>query len=235
MKHTFTIMIVLVFMLAVTTPTLASNSSSSIPTFSIVNVVAGSTVTIRTYNFPTYEGFDVLMNYMGSRGVNGIKVATVNSGVNSSFTATFNIPATLKSRHQIAIRLQSNDGSGYYAYNWFFNQTHGGNGGGSVPTVWVDTYPTFSISSVVRNQTVTILTHNLPPNDQFKVLMGPMGTRGVNGYYIDTFSTGTGGQKTFTFDIPNPLNGSYKISIRLQSVTGSEYFAYNWFYNNTTP
>jgi hypothetical protein len=38
-----------------------------------------------------------------------------------------------------------------------------------------------------------------------------------------------------TFDIPASLKGSYQIAVRLQSNTGSGYFAYNWFYNNNAP
>ena len=78
------------------------------------------------------------------------------------------------------------------------------------------------------------MAHNLPKNDKFKVLMGPMGTRGINGYKVATFNTGVGGMKKLTFNIPTQLQGSNRISIRIQSVTGSGYYAYNWFYNNTT-
>ena len=81
---------------------------------------------------------------------------------------------------------------------------------------------------------MTIVTNNLPPNDKFKVLLGPMGTRGINGIKVDVIETGTGGQQTLKFNIPAELKGSYKIAIRLQSVTGSGYYAYNWFFNNTT-
>jgi hypothetical protein len=206
---------------------------SGIPTFSISSVVADSKVTIYTYNFPANDNFDVLMNYMHTKGVNGIKVATISSGNGGSFSATFNIPSALKGQFQIAIRLQSNTGSGYFAYNWFYNNTSGTNiGGGSTPSGYVG-FPTFSISSVVRNKTVTIRTRNLPANDTFKVLMGPMGTRGVNGYYVTSINTGSGGAQTLTFNIPSQLKGSFQISIRLQSTTGSGFFAYNWFYNTT--
>jgi hypothetical protein len=224
----------LVLLFCVSTPALAAPQASVIPTFSIVNVVVDSTVTIRTYNFPANKSFDVLMNYMGTRGVNGIRVATINSGAGGSFTATFNIPVALQGQYKIAIRLQNNTGSGYYAYNWFYNNTTGGTGGVIPPATGYYGFPTFHIAAVVRNQTVTIVTHNLPPSDQFKVLMGPMGTRGVNGIYVTSFDTGAGGQQTLTFNIPAELTGSYRIAIRLQSVSGSGYFAYNWFYNNTT-
>lgn len=205
---------------------------SGIPTFKITGVVRDQNVTIVTNNFPKNDSFDVLMNYMGTRGVGGLKVATVSSGAGGVLTFTFNIPDFLKGQHRIAIRLQSNTGSGYYAYNWFYNNTTGSQGGGGTPG-YVG-YPTFMISQVVRNSTVTIVTNNLPPNDTFQVLMGPMGTRGINGYPVTTINSGVGGVQTLTFNIPPQLYGSYQIAIRLQSISGSGYYAYNWFYNNTT-
>lgn len=202
-----------------------------IPTFTISAVVRDENVSIITHNFPNNDNFDVLMNYMGTRGVNGILVDTVSSGSGGSLSFTFDIPDALKGLRQIAIRLQSNTGSGYFAYNWFYNNTTGGTGG---PSGYYG-FPTFTITSVVRNTSVTILTNNLPPGDQFDVLMGPMGTRGLNGYYVTTFDSGGGGVQTLSFDIPAQLAGSHRISIRLQSASGSGYYAYNWFYNNTTP
>jgi hypothetical protein len=217
-------------------PTGAAPLVSKYPTFSIVSVVADKNVTIETYNFPEYDSFDVLFGKMGTRGVNGIKVATISSGSGGSFTKTFNIPNALKGEYQIAIRLQSNTGSGYYAYNWFYNNTTGSsNGNGSsISDHGYTGYPTITIKSVVRNKNVTVEISNMPPDDKFKVLMGPMGTRGKNGYKVETFNTGDGGKERLTFEIPSQLKGSYKISIRLESVTGSSYYAYNWFYNNTT-
>jgi hypothetical protein len=205
-----------------------------IPTFRITGVVEDTNVTIETRNFPKTDSFKVLMGLMGTKGVNGIHVTTVSSDGGGTLTFTFDIPTELKGKNRIAIRLESTSGSGYYAYNWFYNNTSGNSGGpGPIPGYYG--YPTFSISSVVRNKTVTILTNNLPPNDQFKVLMGPMGTRGVNGYLVKTIDTGEGGAQTLTFDIPAELKGAYQISIRMQSTTGTGLYAYNWFYNNSTP
>jgi hypothetical protein len=233
MKRLKSVIIALILVLSLSTPALAADQDSVFPTFSIVSVVTDSSVTIRTYNFPASDSFNVLMNYMGTRGVNGIKVATIHSGTGGSFTATFNIPAALKGQYKIAIRLQSNTGSGYYAYNWFYNNTAGGSGGPSTGTGYSG-IPTFRILSVERDVSVTIKTNNFPNNDTFKVLMNYMGTRGVNGIKVDTISSGSGGAKKYTFAIPSALKGQYKIAIRLQSNTGSGYYAYNWFYNNTT-
>ena len=207
-----------------------------VPTFYINSVARDVSVTITTCSFPAGDSFDVLMNVIGTRGVYGIPVATVASGNGGTLTYTFNIPPALYGLRQIAIRLQSNTGSGYFAYNWFYNNTTNGSSGGRgnlPPYYGYGFYPTFWVASVVRNSSVTVVTNNLPANDLFQVLMGPMGTRGINGFPVTTFNTGSGGTQTLTFSIPPAMYGAPKIAIRLQSISGSGYFAYNWFYNNT--
>jgi hypothetical protein len=202
----------------------------TVPTFSIVGVVQGVSVTVQTFNFPANDSFDVLMDYMGTRAINGYRVATVSSGAGGSLTFTFSIPDHLKYEYQIAIRLQSVSNAHLYAYNWFYNNT-GGSGGPGMPPSGYYGYPTFAIASVMHNQSVTIEIYNLPPGDKFDVYMGPMGTQAVGGYYVATFEAGSGGTQTQTFNIPSQLYGYYQIAIRLQSTLGSGYYAYNWFYN----
>jgi hypothetical protein len=210
----------------------ASSSQATIPTFTITAVERNTSVTIRTSNFPKNTNFDVLMNKIGTKGINGIKVTTTNSGNGGSFTATYTIPAELKGLKQIAIRLQST--SGYYAYNWFYNNTttgSSGNGNGNGSGTYKG-IPTFSISAVVRNSTVTILTNNFPKNMKFNVLMNYIGTQGRNGVLVDTINSGSGGAFSATFTIPSEFHGLKQIAIRLESSSG--YYAYNWFYNTTT-
>jgi hypothetical protein len=211
------------------------------PTFSIVSVVTDKTVTIQTYYLPANDTFDVTMGPMGTKGVNGIKVDVVDSGSGGSKTYTFDIPSSLAGSYQISIRMQSPT-SGYYAFNWFYNNTSGGGTQppstttpvpSTTPPPGYSGIPVFKIVSVVADDNVTIQTSNLPPNDTFNVTMGPMGTQGIGGTVVDVVDSGSGGTKTYTFDIPSSLYGSYKISIRMQSPT-SGYYAYNWFYNNTT-
>lgn len=229
MRKLTSVILMFVVLLSLMGPEVAAASPSSfvIPTFSIVSVVRDTSVTIKTHNFPAKDSFDVLEGPIGSKAIGGVKVATISSGVGGTFTATFPIAAQFKGARQVAIRLQSNTGSGFFAFNWFFNNTARGGGFTGIPT--------FSIASVVRNKTVTIVTHNFPKNDKFNVLMGPMGTRGVNGFLVTNVSSGAGGKLTFTFNIPAELKGSFRIAIRLQSSTGSGFFAYNWFFNNTFP
>jgi len=217
----------------------------TIPTFSIEAVERDSSVTIQTNNFPPNRDFVVTMGPMGTRGINGTVVETINSGDGGSFEATFPVPAGLHGSYRISIRLQATTG-GYYAYNWFYNNTtngddngdddgNGGTGGAEPDTGTVyHGIPTFFIEAVERDSSVTIQTNNFPPNRDFVVTMGPMFTRGINGTVVETINSGDGGSFEATFPVPAGLHGSYRISIRLQATTGG-YYAYNWFYNNTTP
>ena len=207
------------------------------PTFSITGVDRNTTVTIRTSNLPPNDTFHVTMGAYGTRGIGGTRVDTVQSQTGGSRTYTFNIPAALVGSRRIAIRMESPT-SGYFAYNWFFNANAGsGIGGGDdggTPGPGYSGIPTFSISSVVRNGTVTIRGNNFPANDSFTVRMGLMGTRGAGGYIVDTYNSGAGGNFTATFAVPSQLYNNRQISIRLESPT-SGYFAYNWFWNNNAP
>jgi hypothetical protein len=61
--------------------------------------------------------------------------------------------------------------------------------------------------------------------------MGRYGTRGRNGIVVESFETGDGGNQTMTFNIPSDLRGRARIAIRIESKSGSGYFAFNWFFN----
>jgi hypothetical protein len=219
-----------------------ANALQAIPTFNIVGVVEDQRVTIETRNFPANLTFVVRMGRIGTRAVNGTKVGEFNSDKGGRFQKTFDIPDSLKGLAQIAIRADSTSG-GYFAYNWFTNNTSGSaptnTPGGPTRTPRPTSppgysgIPTFTILSVVRDDQVTIRTKNFPPNMKFVVRMGPMGTRGVNGTEVETIDSGSGGVFEDSYDIPAGLRGSRQISIRLESSSG--YFAYNWFYNSTYP
>jgi LysM repeat protein len=218
-----------------TTPA-PTTPAATAPTISIQSVVKDSSVTIKTANYPANRTFEVLMGAMGTRGINGVKVGTLESGTGGVKEATFNIPASLQGSARIAIRLQSTTG-GYFSYNWFHNSSTTAAtpapttpAPSPAPTTPAAKVPTIAIQSVVKDTSVTIKTANYPANRTFEVLMGPMGTRGVNGVKVGTLESGAGGAIEATFNIPASLQGSARIAIRLESTTGG-YFSYNWFYN----
>lgn len=223
----------------------------TVPTVSITSVDPNNSVTLQTHNFPASQVFTVRMGPYGSYGINGTIVGTTDSGTGGSFPVTYQIPETLKGSESIAIRLDSPQG--YYAFNWFVNQT---GGGGSAPVTTADPattagastsptvapvppvtssysgYPYFYITAVVQNSSVTINGYNFPPNQTFIVTMGAYGTYGAGGVSVGSTDSGAGGTLSATYTIPASLAGSDRIAIRLES---PYYYAYNWFYNNTAP
>jgi hypothetical protein len=217
---------------AVGAPWSPPSGYGGIPTFYIDSVVMDDEVMIMTHNFPSDDTFTVTMGKMGTRGIGGIVVDSQDSGAGGAFGATYAIPDALKGDYQIAIRLESPT-SGYYAYNWFYNNTTGAGGVAPPPIVPSGMIPTFTIQAVVRNDTVTISAINFPTGDDFTVTMGAMGTRGIGGYVVDSQASGDGSFSN-TYSIPAALMDSYQIAIRLESAT-SGYYSYNWFYNNSTP
>ena len=230
MKRVISIIITILALFALVLPVSASTSSSQLlPYLNILEVVKDKTVSIQVFNFPANDTFRVTIGAYGTKGIDGVVVGSTDSGSGGSFKATYTIPSTLAGSERIAIRLQSPT-SGYFAYNWFWN-----NPTASPTTTAIPGYigfPTFSIESVIVDQSVTILTHNLPPNDTFTVTMGKFGTVGIGGVVAGSTNSGEGGSLTVTYNIPKEMTGLSQIAIRLQSPT-TGYFAYNWFFNNT--
>ncbi len=118
---------------------------------------------------------------------------------------------------------------GYYSYNWFWNNPANFSTGGTVYTG----IPTFDITYVVTDATVTIKAHNFPAHKDFVVRMGAYGTLGIGGTVVGTTNSGSGGTFTITYTIPDGLKGQDRIAIRMDATSGG-YYSYNWFWNNQT-
>ncbi len=206
------------------------------PTFSIASVVGGSSVTVAASNLPAGQNFTVRMGAFGTAAIGGIAVGEASSSVGGMLTATYSIPAALAGLEKIAIRMDSPQG--YYAYNWFYNNTASAPAPAatavaspastSVPAY--SGYPLITILSVVKDNKVTLKATNMPAGEVITVLMGEFGTAGVNGIVVTKINSGAGGEFTASYNIPPALYGRGKIAIRME--TSSGYFAYNWFYNN---
>ncbi len=220
---------------ATTTPsptTTPRTPAAAVPTFTVTEVVADKTITIKTAGFPAGYTFNVLWGAVGNQGKDGIKSGTLASGRGGELTATLNIPAQVQGMSRIAVRLESTSG-GYFSYNWFSNVSRN-TGTNPTTTPTPSKVATFSIQSVAKDSSVTIKTANFPAGKTYNVLMGAMGTRGVGGVNAGTVESGNGGELTFNIKIPSQVQGMSRVAIRLESTTGG-YFSYNWFYNNTTP
>jgi hypothetical protein len=228
------------FLLASPMHSALTRPAEATPTLSIVGVVEDQQVTVKTHNFPANLTFVVRMGPIGTRAVNGTKVGEFSSGKGGSIEKTFDIPTGLQGDNLIAIRMDSTSG-GYFAYNWFYNDTSGtsptNTPGGPTSTPkptqapGYSGIPTFSVVSVSRNNTVTVKTKNFPPGKRWTVRMGAMGTRGVNGTVVERFDSHDGGAFERTFDIPAKFDGSSQVAIRMEANTGG-WFAFNWFYNS---
>ncbi|MBW8012217.1 MAG: hypothetical protein FVQ83_13440 [Chloroflexi bacterium] len=201
------------------------------PTFSIVSVNEDVDVTIQTSNFPAGDTFTVTMGLNGTKGVGGTVVGSQASGAGGSFSATFPIPAGLHGQHIIAIRLDIPT-SPYYAYNWFYNSPGAASPAPVVPAPGL--IPTFTITAVSKDNTVTISGVNFTLNDTYTVLIGAYGTQGVGGTVSGSQATDATGSFSATYTIPAGLHGATRIAIRLESDT-SAYFSYNWFWNDNYP
>lgn len=206
-------------------------NAQAVPFFLIQSVDADDSVTIYTYNMPSNETFVVSMGPFGSRGF-GTQVTSFNSGAGGSQSLTFSIPPAYKGSSRIAIRMQTTHAYPYFAYNWFYNNTAPVSAVPDQPTtpavsapVYVGN-PSFSITAVTRGQNVTVAAKNFPPNQTFTVTM--------NGIIVESFNTGEGGDFTRSFSIPPQLAGYYRIPIRMSTGHSAPYFAFNWFYNNST-
>ena len=92
--------------------------------------------------------------------------------------------------------------------------------------------PTFTIENVVVDGSVSILAQDFPPNQDFVVTIGPIGTLGINGTPVAITNSGLFGAFSATYPIPPNLVGARQIAVRLQSPQG--YYSYNWFWNNLT-
>jgi hypothetical protein len=217
-------------------PTAAPPGYYGYPTFDITTVSGGTSVTVKTHNMPAGQSFTVRMGDYGTYALGGTVVGTTSDS-GGSFTETFAIPSWLAAKPVIAMRM---DGpTGYYAYNWFYNNSTTVStpvpgatpipGPGPIPGYYG--YPSIYIAAVVRDSKVTITAYNFPASQTFKVKMGAYGTLGIGGIEVASVDTGAGGSFSATYTIPSALAGSDKIAIRLEN---GYYYAFNWFYNTTT-
>ncbi len=198
----------------------------------VASVKEDTLVVVKGLNFPSDESFDVLIGEQGTKGIGGEQVGVLDLDGESTFIQSFNLPNSLQGEATLDIRFESTSGD-LSLFTTFENKT-GATGGTSddFNDGGTSDIPTIAILSVEEDQSVTLKTHNFPSGRDFQVLMGEMGTRGIDGIQVTTFNSGAGGSLTKTFEIPEALEGESQIAIRLQT-PDSVFFAYNWFYNGT--
>jgi len=245
-KKTFVFITLIVILLtsAVFSPVAAK--VEKIPQISFLDVTKGESVTIVTNYMPENTDIIAYMGELDSKGEDGIVVGQMNTGKGGSFSATLPIPAELKDREYIVVRLVAP--KQWYCYNTFQNDPNGttpvpstkpsGTPEPEEPEYTVTTvsgkpykgYPIFAVKTVDPGKTVTVITDNFPPGLDFVALIGKLGKNGEDGTAVGQFNSGEGGAFEATFDIPAAFKNYDALAIRL--VAPKQYFAYNWFDNS---
>jgi hypothetical protein len=91
--------------------------------------------------------------------------------------------------------------------------------------------PSFDITGVRQDDTITVRTKDFPANVKFTVRMDVAGNQAVDGIVVSELNTGLGGAFEVSFRIPAELRGKQTLSVRFDSAEG--YYAFNWFNNKT--
>ena len=202
------------------------------PFIAIVSVKGGESVTVRATGLPAGRTFTARMDKGTTTAANGIVVGQTQSGADGAFDATYAIPASLKTELPIAIRIDS-DG-GFYAYNWFLNQTKTASPAPTATSTPTSTSlkPYIQVVAVEKNTRITVSATNFPANIDFKVRVGPYYTFGRYQQDMATISSGKGGSFLFNVNLPDIVKDVSLVTIRMDSVTGSQHLvAYNAFTN----
>ncbi len=204
------------------------------PAVKIVSVKSDTSVTIQATGLPAGVSFKVRMDVSGTAAVNGILVGETKSDSSGKFDGTYTIPAELKGKDTITIRI---DGSGgWFAYNWFSNKTQGSSGGSSTPTP--TPAPTTSknyyieVVAVKESQEITVKATGFPANTDFKVRIGPYYTFSKNNETMMTVNSGKSGNFRFNVNLPDMLKHDDLATIRLDGP--NKHHSYNAFKNHST-
>ena len=98
-----------------------NNLPPGFPTFDIVSVVKGSSVTVQTRYFPENQRFAVFMQDGASTATTLYEVSGINTAEGHSFTVTLTIPYELQWQEKIKI-IFYNINDGFRTYNLFYNR-----------------------------------------------------------------------------------------------------------------
>lgn len=197
----------------------------------IASVVEDTSITLKASNLPAFSSYIVWFDRLYGQGdVTGIKAGTVTTSRDGTLNATVRIPKEMYDRNALAVRLQSTNGSGNLITNWFSNATSEKGIGGGAPYASKSGIPAITIVEVNEGDSVKISGSRFPAKKELTVLMGKLGTQGLNGVEVDTVKTEKDGSFTATFKIPKELRNRNEIAVRVQD--GSGYYAYNWFDND---
>jgi len=226
-------------MLAVLVIPASASQSKLVPITSIISVVQDQSITIRTDYFPANDTFNVLMGLSGTQGIGGILVSKFTTGAGGSILAKFHIPPELLGQQIISIRLESPT-SGYYSYNWFYNNTavvvpynSSTSSSTMVTPTWrgiQEGFPRFDILSVVKGASVSVRLINMPAHINYAVFMKDGRSAYTTWYEVAGFNSADGGIFNATFTIPAALQFRPLIAVKIYNMS-TKIFIVNLAYN----
>jgi hypothetical protein len=233
---------------AVTGLALAQPVQAASPFITITAVKVDESATVHATGLPADMTFTVRMGTADVTTATGAVVGEVKSGADGTFDATFTIPAALKGKATIAVRIDAARG-GWFAYNWFTNKTQGTVSGTpvpiptttptSTPTTTTPSSPSTTASrmfiqviAVDMNKTITVTAVGFPANVDFQIRVGPFATFSRNQANVATVSSGKGGSFSFNVALPDIVKDITTVTIRLDGYSGSTHLvSYNLFTN----
>ena len=226
-------------MLAVLVIPASASQSKLVPITSIISVVQDQSITIRTDYFPANDTFNVLMGLSGTQGIGGILVSKLTTGAGGSILAKFHIPPELQGQQIISIRLESPT-SGYYSYNWFYNNTavvvpynSSTSSSTMVTPTWrgiQEGFPRFDITSVSKGASVSVRLINMPAHINYAVFMKDGRSAYTTWYEVAGFNSADGGIFNAIFTIPPALQFRPLIAVKIYNMS-TKIFIVNLAYN----
>jgi hypothetical protein len=215
----------------------SGGTSNSGAVISILKVVEDRSVRFQAERLPASTRFNVWLGWQGRQG----NVTYPNAAValysdrDGIMEETLEIPRELRDRSTLVLRLETAGSSRVVATKWFVNSSSQDGSGSGSSGGFNNGAPTLQIHSVQQDAWVNLMAGNLPKRTKFVVLMGRMGTEGVDGIEVGEFKTDSQGQFGGSFEIPRKLQGKDRIAIRIEATDDSGVYAFTWFENKTTP
>lgn len=219
--HRAALVLLLISVLALGLPQAgqAAPAPSILVKFEILSVKANESITIHTVDFPVRTKFVVRIGEAKQQAAKAAVVAEFNSEKGGAIEATYAIPAELKDKRILGIRIESPDG--YYAYDWFFNNTY-------VYVTDKNQTPELSFSGVKKDKSVTVEGKNLPANTLLGVRVGPYDNFYRSYATLDSVRSDENGKVKFELSLPKAAQGVENVTVRLD---GGGRYAINTFKN----
>jgi hypothetical protein len=190
-----------------TTPAAAAPLPVVTLAFDVVGIQEGSSVTLRTRDFPLRTNFVVRMDKPGKQAAGGLEVYTFRSEQGGVLELTVPIPEPLSDALILAVRVESKDG--YLATGWFINENM------AYRPKDKAVKPELSFADVRKGQGARVIGKNFPPDTPMAVRVGPFLTFYRDYVFVERVQTNPDGVLAFDLALPESLHSASHIMVRL--------------------